>query len=112
MDLEYFEKRVRSLEQALHRLQSDLEDAHGIADRIVSDYQQWRQGETPAKDQMFRRLDQLKERGSPRCVFAKTIMFEFGISRTRSYQLVREYLSIDGDARMSFAAKPAYPEVQ
>ena len=47
IDLDYFEKRVRSLEQALHRLQHDLEDAHDIAGRIVEEYQQWVKNETP-----------------------------------------------------------------
>ena len=36
-------------------------------------------------------------RGSPRSVFAKTLVLEFGISRTKSYQLVKDYL-VERDA--------------
>ena len=93
LDLEYFEKRVRSLEQALHRLQADLEDAHRIADGIVSEYQTWRRNETPTRELMYRRLDELKQIGRPRCVFAKTLIFEYGVSRTKAYQMVRDYLN-------------------
>jgi len=93
LDLEYFEKRVRSLEQALHRLQADLEDAHRIAGGIVSEYQTWRRNETPTRELMYRRLDELKEIGRPRCVFAKTLIFEYGVSRTKAYQMVRDYLN-------------------
>jgi len=92
LDLEYFEKRVRSLEQALHRLQADLEDAHRIAGGIVSEYKTWRQNETPTRELMYRRLDELKQIGRPRCVFAKTLIFEYGVSRTKAYQMVRDYL--------------------
>ncbi|UHQ20148.1 hypothetical protein LVB87_03025 [Lysobacter sp. KIS68-7] len=92
LDLEYFEKRVRSLEAALHRLQADLEDAHRIAGGIVSEYKTWRQNETPTRELMYRRLDELKEIGRPRCVFAKTLIFEYGVSRTKAYQMVRDYL--------------------
>jgi hypothetical protein len=84
IDLDYFEKRVRSLEQALHRLQHDLEDAHEIAGRIVEEYQQWVKNETPGRELILRRLEELIVRGSPRSVFAKTLVLEFGISRTKS----------------------------
>ena len=93
LDLEYFEKRVRSLEQALHRLQHDLEDAHEIAGRIVAEYQQWVKNETPGRELILRRLEELITRGSPRSVFAKTLVLEFGISRTKSYQMVKDYLA-------------------
>ena len=92
IDLDYFEKRVRSLEQALHRLQHDLEDAHEIAGRIVEEYQQWVKNETPGRELILRRLEELIARGSPRSVFAKTLVLEFGISRTKSYQMVKDYL--------------------
>ena len=42
---------------------------------------------------MYRRLDELKEIGRPRCVFAKTLIFEYGVSRTKAYQMVRDYLN-------------------
>src|SRR6478672_13708523 len=74
IDLDYFEKRVRSLEQALHRLQHDLEDAHEIAGRIVDEYQQWVKNETPGRELILRRLEELITRGSPRSVFAKTLV--------------------------------------
>ena len=93
IDLDYFEKRVRSLEQALHRLQHDLEDAHEIAGRIVEEYQQWVKNETPGRELILRRLEELIARGSPRSVFAKTLVLEFGISRTKSYQMVKDYLA-------------------
>ena len=92
IDLDYFEKRVRSLEQALHPLQHDLEDAHEIAGRIVEEYQQWVKNETPGRELILRRLEELIARGSPRSVFAKTLVLEFGISRTKSYQMVKDYL--------------------
>ena len=92
IDLDYFEKRVRSLEQALERLQHDLEDAHGIAGRIVAEYQQWVRNETPSRDLILRRLEELATNGSPRSVFAKTLVLEYGISRTRAYQLVKDFL--------------------
>ena len=97
LDLDYFEKRVRSLEQALHRLQHDLEDAHDIAGRIVEEYQQWVKNETPGRELILRRLEELIVRGSPRSVFAKTLVLEFGISRTKSYQMVKDYL-VERDA--------------
>ena len=97
IDLDYFEKRVRSLEQALHRLQHDLEDAHEIAGRIVEEYQQWVKNETPGRELILRRLEELITRGSPRSVFAKTLVLEFGISRTKSYQMVKDYL-VERDA--------------
>jgi hypothetical protein len=92
LDLAYFEKRVRSLEQALHRLQLDLEDAHEIAGRIVEEYQQWVREETPGREMILRRLGELVDAGRPRSVFAKTLVLEYGISRTKSYQLVKDYL--------------------
>jgi hypothetical protein len=91
-DLNYFETRIRSLEQALHRLQHDLVDAHEIAGRIVTEYQQWVQNETPGRERILRRLQELIDRGSPRSVYAKTLVLEFGISRTKSYQMVKDYL--------------------
>lgn len=92
LDLAYFEKRVRSLEQALHRLQLDLEDAHEIAGRIVEEYQQWVREETPGREMILRRLAELVDAGRPRSVYAKTLVLEYGISRTKSYQLVKDYL--------------------
>jgi hypothetical protein len=94
MDIDYFERRVRSLENALDRLQSDLGDTHRIAHDIVREYQQWAREEHPGKEWFFRRLDELVQRGSPRCVFAKTLVLEYGISRSKAYQIVREFLQI------------------
>jgi hypothetical protein len=104
IDLDYFEKRVRSLEQALERLQHDLEDAHGIAGRIVAEYQQWVRNETPSRDLILRRLEELATNGSPRSVFAKTLVLEYGISRTRAYQLVKDFLCGREDAAAAAAA--------
>lgn len=111
LDLAYFEKRVRSLEQALHRLQLDVEEAHETAGRIVEEYQQWVREETPGREMILRRLQELIESGRPRSVFAKTLVLEYGISRTKSYQLVKDYLcgrggaangemTMEGDARV------------
>jgi hypothetical protein len=116
IDLNYFEKRVRSLEQALNRLQSDLEDAHGIANRIVSEYQLWRENERPTKELMYARLQELIERGRPRCVYAKTLILEYGVSRTKAYQLVHEYLAkhrVPGETEHEMSVgEPAFPHVQ
>jgi hypothetical protein len=103
LDLAYFEKRVRSLEQALQRLQHDLEDAHEIAGRIVEEYQQWVREETPGRDLILRRLAELVENGKPRSVYAKTLVLEYGISRTKSYQLVKDFLCGRQDAANSNA---------
>jgi hypothetical protein len=92
MDIAYFERRVRSLENAIDRLQQDVGDTHRIANDIVREYQQWAREEHPGKEWFFRRLDELVQRGSPRCVFAKTLVLEYGVSRSKAYQLVREYL--------------------
>ena len=108
IDLDYFEKRVRSLEQALQRLQTDLEDAHEIAGRIVSEYQQWVKNETPGRELILRRLEELITRGSPRSVFAKTLVLEFGISRTKSYQMVKDYL-VERDAAVAAQRANAEP---
>jgi hypothetical protein len=116
IDLNYFEKRVRSLEQALNRLQTDLEDAHGIANRIVSEYQLWRESERPTKELMYGRLQELIDRGRPRCVYAKTLILEYGVSRTKAYQLVHEYLAkhqvMREPALEESLCEPAYPHVQ
>src|SRR5688572_1723148 len=101
LHLASFEQRVRSLEQALHRLQLDLEDAHEIAGRIVEEYQQWVREETPGREMILRRLAELVDAGRPRSVYAKTLVLEYGISRTKSYQLVKDYLCGRFDAANS-----------
>jgi len=94
LDIDYFERRVRSLENALDRLQHDIGDTHRIANDIVREYQQWAREEHPGKEWFFRRIDELVQRGSPRCVYAKTLVLEYGVSRSKAYQLVREYLDM------------------
>ena len=39
--------------------------------------------------------------GSPSIKFAKTLVLEYGISRTKSYQLVKDYLCGRGEAANS-----------
>jgi len=90
-DAEYWSKRFRSLADAIERARMTVNAAEAMSARILFEFEQWMTTTVPSHELMFQRIDELLRQGRPRSVFAKTLVVEFGISRSYAYELLKQY---------------------